>query len=350
MGIVSPSTLDAAALESWISAAVAAPSMYNTQPWSFRMDAATATLQVRAAPERSLRAADPTGRALHVSVGAAVFNLRVAVTHSGWGPVTRLLPCPEDPGLLATVRPAGAAARRTTDHRDDLYEAIWRRHSSRFPFSGRPLPPSVRAELSEAAHAEGAVLAFPAPGDTARLLRVTAEAEHRNRSDADRGAESRRWVHRDPGEPTDVGLPTSALGPQDAHERLPMRDFTAQRHPERLPAQEFEYEPVIAVLATAHDRRADWLRAGQALEHVLLVATAHGLRTSLLHQAMEWPDLRRSLNSVTDSATDRPGHVQMLVRLGYGPEGPATPRRAPRDAPATGTPYVPATGTTGREG
>ncbi|MFJ9909264.1 hypothetical protein ACIRVK_41700 [Streptomyces sp. NPDC101152] len=104
-----------------------------------------------------------------------------------------------------------------------------------------------------------------------------------------------------------------------------MRDFTAQRHLERLPAQPFEFLPLVAVLTTEHDRRSDWLRAGQALEHVLLVATPHGVRASLLYQPMEWPDLRRDLSLVLDPT----GQAPMLIRLGYGPEGPATPRRAP---------------------
>ncbi|MFE3633551.1 hypothetical protein [Streptomyces sp. NPDC059168] len=86
--------------------------------------------------------------------------------------------------------------------------------------------------------------------------------------------------------------------------------------------------PLVALLTTEHDRRSDWLRAGQALEHLLLVATAHGVRASLLHQPMEWPDLRRALSP----ASDLTGHAQMLVRLGHGPEGPATPRRAPDQA------------------
>jgi hypothetical protein len=318
--------LDAATLETCISAAVAAPSYYNTQPWHFRLDPEAIAFEVRAAPERSLRHADPVARALHLSVGASVFNLRVAVSHFGWSPVVRLLPRPDDAGLLASVRLTGSRNGHTTQHRDDLFDAIWRRHSSRFPFSGRPLPPHVRAELAEAAHTEGASLVFPAAAETARLLRVTAEAERRNRADPDRGPESRRWVHRGPEDPADVGLPRGALGPQDARERIPMRDFTAERHPERLATQDFETGPVIALLTTAHDRRADWLRAGQALEHVLLVAMVHGLRASLLHQPMEWPDLRRALNPDPDHT----GHAQMLIRLGYGPAGPATPRRAPQ--------------------
>ncbi|GGT21301.1 hypothetical protein GCM10010254_47250 [Streptomyces chromofuscus] len=38
---------------------------------------------------------------------------------------------------------------------------------------------------------------FPDPVETARLLRLTAEAERRNRIDADRAAESNRRVHHD---------------------------------------------------------------------------------------------------------------------------------------------------------
>ncbi|WP_225102484.1 nitroreductase family protein [Streptomyces sp. CoH27] len=317
--------LDAAALEACISAAVAAPSIYNTQPWRFRLDQEAVALEVRAVPERGLRHADPVGRALHLSVGAAVFNLRVAAAHVGWAPVVRLLPDPEDPGVLASLRLSGTGRRHTAGHRPDLYPMIWRRHSSRFPFSRRLLPPNVRAELVEAAQTEGASLTFPGAAETARLLRVAMEAEHRNRADPDRAVESRRWVHPGPDDSTGVGIPRVALGPQDALEQVPMRDFTAQRHPERLPAQPFEPVPVVALLATEHDWRSDWLRAGQALEHVLLVATAHGVRASLLHQPMEWPDLRRDLSHVPDLT----GHAQMLVRLGYGPEGPATPRRAP---------------------
>jgi nitroreductase len=327
-------TPDAETLQACVAAAVAAPSLFNTQPWRFRLDPDDMAFEVRADAERSLRYADPTGRALHLSVGACVFNLRVAVAHFGWVPVVRLLPCPDEPGLLATLRLTGGDGRRRAGHRADLYGAIGRRHSSRRPFSDRPVPPQARAELAESAHQEGASLGFPDAPETVRLLRLTAEAEHRNRLDTDRGTESRRWVRRDADDRHDSGLPLSALGPQDAREGVPMRDFTAARHPERLPSQDFETAPVIALLRTAHDRRADWLRAGQALEHVLLTATALGLRASLLHQPMEWADLRRDLSPDGRHT----GHAQMLIRLGYGPQGPGTPRRGPQAVLDTGTP------------
>ncbi|MFE0514337.1 Acg family FMN-binding oxidoreductase [Streptomyces sp. NPDC058964] len=333
-------SLSTAVLETCVSAAIAAPSMYNTQPWCFRLDAGTATFQVRAVPERGLAHVDAEGRALHLSVGACVFNLRVALAHFGWSPVTRLLPSPEDPGLLAAVRPAEFTVRGTQGEEADLYDSIWRRHSSRFPFSGGPLPERLRHELVAAARAEGASLRFPDGAEAIRLLQLTAEAEGRNRRDADRAAEGRRWVHRGIEPERAVGLPRAALGPQDARERLPLRDFTAQRHPERLAARPFETEPAIALLTTDHDRRVDWLRVGQALQRVWLVATARGLRASLLHQAVEWADLRDAMVHTPHDG----GHGQLLMRLGHGPEGATTPRRTASEVlrrPAAGGPVGP---------
>ncbi|MFE1794875.1 Acg family FMN-binding oxidoreductase [Streptomyces sp. NPDC059517] len=311
--------LDVTTLENLVSAAVAAPSIHNTQPWRFRLDPDTLTLEIRAAAARGLRHTDPTGRGLYLSVGCALLNLRIAVAHHGWEPVSRLLPRPDEPDLLATVRPSGTAAASSTPR---LYGTLWRRHSSRFPFSGRQLPTAVLTELAEAAHVEGARLSVPGPAESDRLLRLTREAEHRNTADPDRAAESRRWVHG----PADdaLGIPPAALGPQDFRERLPMRDFGAHRHPDALTARPFEERPSIAVLSTAHDRRADWLRAGQALERVLLVATTYGVRSSLLHQALEWPDLREQL---MEAPGGRGAHAQMVLRLGYGPQGPPSPRR-----------------------
>jgi hypothetical protein len=318
--------LDADTLEELASAAAAAPSLHNTQPWRHRLDRATATLELRAAPERLLPETDPHGRALHLSAGASLFNLRLAVAHLGWEPVVRLLPHRAEPDLLATVRLAGprrAPAPPGAPLGADLHDAIARRHSGRFPFSGRRPPDAVLSAVREAAAAEGALAYLPSAQESARVLGLTAEAERRNAGDRARRAESRQWVHRR--EP--YGMPPAVLGPRDARAHMPMRDFTGLTEPPAHPAAPFEPHPLLAVLVTTRDEPAHWLRAGQALEHLLLRATADGVQTSLLHQALEWPDLRWALR---DTARG-PAHVQMLVRLGYGPAGAATPRRAARD-------------------
>ncbi|WP_225850456.1 hypothetical protein [Streptomyces sp. HPF1205] len=323
--------LDAATLEKLISAAVAAPSIHNTQPWRYRLDPDTSTIEVRAAVDRGLPHTDATGRGLHVSVGAAVFNLRVAVSHFGWEPVLRILPRPAEPGLLAAVRLAGpgSADRRPrpgmpgSPERFDLYDAVWRRHSSRFPFSEQPVQPEVLAELTRAAAQEGAHLSLPGPAEAARILRLTADADLYTAADHDRGEEGRSWTREDASD----GMPAAALGQRDLTGQVPVRDFGGRRPGAPRPAAAFEEHPVIGVLATAGDGPADWLRAGQALEHVLLVATDHGVRASLFSQAVEWPDLRWALRDPRGAYE----HVQMLIRFGYGPEGPASPRRPVRE-------------------
>ncbi|MER5641128.1 nitroreductase family protein [Kitasatospora sp. NPDC002227] len=299
-----------------VTAATAAPSLHNTQPWRFRLDRAARTVHVHSAPRLQLPATDPDGRAVHISVGAALRNLQAAAVHQGWEPVTRLLPCPGTPDLLAAVRLAGPP-RAALLQRPDLHRAIWRRRSSRLPFTPEPVPETVLTELADAARLDGAELHRPGPGERADWLRLTAEAELRNSLDPARRAESGSCVS---GPRRDWGLPAYACGPADSAGLLPVRAFDPERPRGHTV---FESEPQLLLLTTAHDSPADWLRAGQALQHVLLVLTLHGVRASLLHQAMEWPDLRRRLA--------RPGarhHVpQVLLRVGYGPAGFPTPRR-----------------------
>ncbi|MED7955072.1 Acg family FMN-binding oxidoreductase [Streptomyces sp. BE303] len=314
--------LDAATLEKLVSAAVAAPSIHNSQPWHFRLDPATSVLAVRAARERALPATDPEGRAMHISVGAAVLNLRVAARHLGWAPEVRLLPDPADPDLFAAVRLDETSPVRLPGT-EVLYDAIWRRHSIRTPFTDRPVPADVLDQLVAAARGEGTILRLPGREETDRLLELTAEAERRSTTDPAQRTESRDWIRS--GDIPAYGIPARALGPQDREGHLPMRDFASLRPAEHRPPATFEHEPRLAVLTTEHDHPEDWLRTGLALEHVLLTATVHDVRASLLHQVMEWPDLR----PVAREPHLGPEHVQMLIRLGYGPEGTPTPRLAP---------------------
>jgi hypothetical protein len=76
------------------------------------------------------------------------------------------------------------------------------------------------------------------------------------------------------------------------------------------------------VLATARDDPADWLRAGQALQRVLLTATVSGLAASFLYQPIELHDMRQSTGW-----WPWPESPQIILRLGYGPAGDGSPKR-----------------------
>jgi nitroreductase len=78
-----------------VAAAVHAPSVHNTQPWRFGRG--ERTIDVYADADRQLRVADPAGRELMISCGAAVFTLRVALRYLGRLPHLRLFPTPPAP-------------------------------------------------------------------------------------------------------------------------------------------------------------------------------------------------------------------------------------------------------------
>ena len=309
----------------WVRAATMAPSMHNTQPWKFRILRDSQAIEVRADPARMLRHGDPHGRAVHIACGAALFNLRMAVAAGGREPVTRLLPDPAEPLPLATVRLGGR--HRPGEEERHLYEAIPARHTNRRPFSARPVPPGVLAELVLAARLEGATLGLPGHDETLRLLGVVADAERDLLADPGYRAELTRWVG---GDRDQDGVPDSAAGPRDPRGRTPVRDFLGGA---AAGYEWFEDAPQLTVLSTQGNMREDWLRAGQALQRVLLTVTLRGIAASPLTQPLE----TRDAWLVRDPATGG-GWPQLILRIGYGLPVPASPRRPVRDVLETPPP------------
>jgi nitroreductase len=115
-------TLRRRTAERLIEAAIAAPSVHNSQPWRFVAWPADRVIEIYADPARTLRRGDPRGRAVHIACGSALFNLRLAIAQADYEPVARLLPSRRDPLLLASVRLAGPYRPRPAER--DLYAAI----------------------------------------------------------------------------------------------------------------------------------------------------------------------------------------------------------------------------------
>ncbi|KUL38500.1 nitroreductase [Streptomyces sp. NRRL F-4489] len=317
-------TLDDTAVTALVADAITAPSMHNAQPWQFAYSRARRTFTLRADPTRAMPLADPTTRALHLGCGAALLNLRAAAAHAGHRTATTLLPDPASPGLLAEVRldTPDAPHELLNGALSGLYRMLRERRTSRYPFAERRIPDRVRAALAEAAHREGARLAFLTTPHREAVLDLIVHAEGYDRMDDGREAEQRAWT-RDThtSAPTD-GVPDYAFGPA-GRGAAPMRDFAGRRTVPGRRYAAFERRPQLATLSTTGDGPADWLRAGQALQRVLLLATREGLVGSFATQPLEWPDLRWLVRDPRSGA----GHVQMVLRLGYGPQGPRTPRR-----------------------
>ncbi|MFI1996176.1 Acg family FMN-binding oxidoreductase [Actinoplanes sp. NPDC020271] len=301
------------------AAGIQAPSMHNTQPWTFRLR--DGGVEILADPARKLSVADRSGWASRLALGAATFNARLALAWAGTPADVRLLPDPDEPHLIARLTPG--RKRPPTYAESDLYAAIARRHSNRQPFWPDPVPADARVRLIEAARAENSWLDLLV-GMTALtgFSEIAHSADRVLRRDDRYQAELISWTDTE-GAPD--GMPAfagAAVGePQDL---IPQRAFTNRRRPA---GRDYEPEPLVGILGTAGDRRLDQLQAGQALQRVLLTITDAGLACSMISQPIEVPaardQLRRSLG--------RTGFPQIALRIGFGQPGRQAPRRPVTD-------------------
>lgn len=305
-------------------AALAAPSILNTQPWRWRITDDVAEL--RADESRRLATLDPDGRLLVLSCGSALHHARVALAAEGVQVDVAHLPDGEDPGLLASIRYTGTTEAGSDVRR--LRRAMSTRRTDRRPFSTTPVPEALLRELRRAAEAAGAHLHLP---DAEGVLLLTLAATHAagsERSDPAYLAELAQWVHRSDAE----GVPPATTTPTAARP-VPIRDFTAtgaDRSTIHDPLPPADRAARYAVLFTDGDERADWLGAGEALSAVLLTATAQGLATSPMSDLIEVPAARQQLRIMLGGI----GHPALVLRIGmpFMAAGPtASPRRAPAD-------------------
>jgi nitroreductase len=299
-----------------LSAATAAPSVHNSQPWRFRVT--PAGVEVFADRTRILGVIDPGGRELLISVGAAIFNLRAAMLAHGRRPVLRLLPDWPHHDLVALVTPGPVV--HVTGTARALAAAIPVRHTNRRPFADGAVAPRVLDELVRAAEAEAAGLDVADDVGRQAILNVVRTAELLRHRDPRYWLELANWTFWRRGR-TD-GVPPAAFGPWSAAQSVPVRDFGLVQQVGRRRVERFELRPTIAVLSTSSDGPEAWLRAGQALERVLLTATVRGLATTPMTQPLETPDLRALVCARTPDRT-----AQAIVRIGYGPPSAPSPRR-----------------------
>lgn len=303
-------------------AATAAPSLHNSQPWRFHC--APEGIELHADYTRSVPVTDPDHRELALACGAALLNLRIAVRAMGVFPDVRILPDWGHSTLLAAIRPTSRRVATPVD--TALAAVIPRRRTNRRPFLHTTVPIPARHELKLAAEVERSWLAILEPAQLPLLRMLVRSAQDAQLADPEFMAEWAYWTGRT--EPTPDGVPARSGGPvPEPHDPWTIRDFAGEHARKRVPGKDFEPDPLIAVVGSFHDGLHAWLQAGQAMQRVLLTATAAGLAASFLSQVIEVPATRRDLRTLVGGAV----WPQTVLRIGYGSPVPATPRRDVED-------------------
>jgi len=299
--------------------ATLAPSVHNTQPW--RLHLRHDQLDVYVDRTRQLTVLDPTSRQMIISVGCAVMNARVSAAGDGVGIDVRHFPDSQRPDLLASLVATGDAADGSLAALDHVIEL---RQTNRRQFADDDVPPSVMQVLEKAAEEEGASLFVVRDDDQrATVATLSQHADNVENLNPAYRAELRAWTTDDPSRRD--GVPGLAVPHVDgsAEDDVPIRDFDTRGTGGLPSVTHSSKDQCLVLLCTNADKAADWLRAGEALERVLLEITRHGFSASPLTQVTEVPSARAQLRSRLGLI----GYPHVLLRIGRAPVTPASRRR-----------------------
>jgi nitroreductase len=166
-----------------------APSVHNTQPWSWAVY--PDRLELSAAPERQLKIQDPEAHMLLLSCGAAVHGAEVALEAAGWqSHIDRPAGTP-----LAVFHPQRHTAPRPEAIR--RFEQLRVRHTDRRTVNDTPLPAEVLDALVAATEGAGARLHVLGRDQVIDLAVIVEHVQRTERSDEQLQRETAEWIGGD---------------------------------------------------------------------------------------------------------------------------------------------------------
>jgi hypothetical protein len=313
---------------------ILAPSTHNTQPWKFVL--VPGGIEVYADYSRRMPVVDPGNRELLMSLGAAVFTLRVAamrfamecrVTYSAGGDSER-------PLAFAAIGPRGSQAD-IDEGIDSLFGPILRRHTNRRPFLYSRVPETILRNIRGLEVPGEASLSVSTDGAlNSKVSELVAAADRMQLADPSFRSELAEWIRPNWTQKGD-GITGSALG---------MNSVTAALAPwavrvvdagvlRAVRDRNLCAEAPGLVVIQAEDSVPHYLACGELLQHLLLVLTREGVHHSYFNMPVQVPDLRVRLRAVCGLKA----WPQILLRIGFSLVEPSkTPRRAVEEVAVTG--------------
>jgi hypothetical protein len=270
---------------------------------------------------------------LTISCGAALYNLKLAISYFGYTFTTSLVPDENNDDLLASINIIGI--KEKSNKTDDecvkkLLASITQRRTNRFKFENKEIPQPVISELKLIVSKQKNIWLHIVQEieEKEQFSDLVTESDRIQMSDKRFRRELASWVHSNRSLLRD-GMPGYALGFSDTMSLIGpfvIRTFDMGRGQAAKDKDLALGSPILMVIGTNSDNKVDWLNAGLILSNILLYLKSENIWCSYLNQPIEVPELRKRLIDFLPEYGGK--HPQLLLRIGYGQrEVRPTPRR-----------------------
>lgn len=320
-----------------LSYALLAPNPHNRQPWIADLSVPD-TVTLYCDPDRRLPETDPMDRQITIGLGCFLELMRMAAAEDGQR--VTITPFPDgEPSPRLDTRPIARAvfALDPTVERDPLFAQVMSRRSLKEPFDTmRPLPDNTLDDLVALARPVGTFGGSIATEDIAawrtlthEALRIEIETPRTFQESVDLFRIGHHEVDANPDGIDFTGPVFEALRLTGQFSRASAADTSSMAYTSGLDAVFANTDTAMGHLwlVTPGNSRADQLSAGADWLRLNLACTALGLGFQPLSQSLqEYPEMAAIYRQVHAMLAPDGGTVQLLARMGHGPDTAPSPR------------------------
>jgi hypothetical protein len=318
-----------------LSYAILAPNPHNRQPWIVSLDGDD-TVTLSFDTDKQLPHTDPFDRQLTIGLGCFLEMMRMAAQANGFAVETTLFPNGSDAKGLDNRPVAKARFVKSDSAPDPLWAHVMARRSNKEPFdTTKPVEPAALQRIlsvSRFASLGGSVNADEIDAWrtlTTEAMRLEIETPHTYRESVDLFRIGKAEVNANPDGIDFSGAMFEAMAMAGVMTREATLNKASTAYREGIKAVLANTETAMGHLwlVTQGNTRADQIATGADWLRVNLACTAEGLGFQPLSQAIqEYPEMEALYRETHDRLAPNGGTVQMLARIGYGPEIAPSPR------------------------
>jgi hypothetical protein len=318
-----------------LSYAILAPNPHNRQPWIVRLDGDDG-LTLFFDTDKQLPHTDPFDRQLTIGLGCFLELMRMAANADGYAVDVTLFPEGEDEEGLDTRPIAQATFTPTAAVRDPLFEYVLARRSNKEPYdTARPVPADALTRILQVARQSdlGGSIDTDDIADwralTTQALMVETDTPRTYKESVDLFRIGKAEVNANPDGIDFSGALFEALALAGVMTRESLLDTNSTGYLEGIKVVVANTETAMGHvwMVTQGNTRADQIAAGADWLRINLACTAEGLGFQPLSQALqEYPEMTQIYDETHQRLAPSGGTVQMLARIGYGPDVAVSPR------------------------